>query len=137
MDADNYVDNAIKTEARDWKDINLRMCTVEYMRLSHAGMGMVTEAAEFVDVLKKHAFYGKPLDKVNLAEEIGDLFWYIAVACNELGVNPSDIMQTNIDKLKARYGHKFNAEGAINRDLDKERDILEEGHGSIRQASGI
>ena len=137
MHADTYVGNAVKTEARDWKEINLRMCTVEYMRLSHAGMGMATEAAEFLDVLKKHAFYGKPLDKVNLAEEIGDLFWYIAVACDELGVNPSEIMQTNIDKLKARYGEKFNAEGALNRDLDNERDILEEGHGSVRKASGL
>jgi len=31
----------------------------------------------------------------------------------------------NISKLKARYGDKFTSERAINRDLEKERKILE------------
>lgn len=137
MHADDYVKNAIKTESRDWNGIHTRTSTVNYMRLSHAAMGMVTEAAEFIDVLKKHAFYGKEIDATNLAEEIGDIFWYIAIACDELKVDPSKIMQTNIDKLKARYGEKFNTDGAINRDLNTERDILEEGYGSTRETSSL
>ena len=94
-------------------------------RLLHAGIGMVTEAGEFIDALKKHIFYGKELDRVNLAEEIGDMFWYIAIACDELKVSFEEVQATNIAKLKARYPDKFSLESAENRDLVKERQILE------------
>lgn len=45
----------------------------------HVMFGLRTETAEIEDALKKHRFYGKPLDVVNIKEEIGDLLWYIAV----------------------------------------------------------
>jgi hypothetical protein len=34
-------------------------------------------------------------------------------------------METNINKLKARYGTKFSEAAALNRDLEAERKILE------------
>lgn len=95
--------------------------------LLHASMGLVTEAGEFQDMLKKHVFYGKPLDEVNLKEEIGDLLWYCAIALEALDTDFQAVMQTNIDKLKARYPEKFTEEKAENRDLAKERKILENG----------
>ena len=95
--------------------------------LLHASMGLVTEAGEFQDMLKKHVFYGKPLDEVNLKEEIGDLLWYCAIALEALDTDFQAVMQTNIDKLKARYPEKFTEEKAENRDLAKERKILEKG----------
>jgi NTP pyrophosphatase (non-canonical NTP hydrolase) len=94
-------------------------------RLLHAGIGLTTEAGEFIDALKKHIFYGKELDRVNLSEEIGDIFWYLAIAADELGINFESVMNRNIEKLKARYGEKFTEESAEDRDLDQERDILE------------
>jgi NTP pyrophosphatase (non-canonical NTP hydrolase) len=93
--------------------------------LLHASIGMQTESAEFSDMLKKHIFYGKPLDKVNLAEEIGDQLWYIAMALRALDTDFETVMERNIAKLKARYPDKFTLELAENRDLDKERAILE------------
>lgn len=125
MDTLEYIRSAVRTESKDFDSIADRMITKEAIRLNHAAMGMVTEAGEFLDVLKKHIYYGKTIDKVNLAEEIGDLCWYMAIACDELHVDLEDIMETNIAKLKARYPNKFTSEDAINRDLETERKILE------------
>ena len=125
MDTLEYIRSAVRTESKDFDSIADRMTTKEVIRLNHAAMGMVTEAGEFLDVLKKHIYYGKTIDKVNLAEEIGDLCWYIAIACDELHVDLENIMETNIAKLKARYPNKFTSEDAINRDLETERKILE------------
>ena len=93
----------------------------------HMVLGMQTEAAEIADVYKKHIAYGKPLDYVNVSEEIGDIMWYIANLCNMKGWNLEDILITNINKLKARYPHSFDENKALFRDLDKERQILEDG----------
>lgn len=96
----------------------------------HMVLGMFTEAAEIADVYKKTIAYKKPLDFVNIKEEIGDIMWYIANLCNMNGWDLREIMQTNIDKLKARYPEKFTEENALNRNLEKERGILE---GNISQ----
>jgi len=125
MNSSDYIKNAIKTESVDFNAIENRLSQKGMIRLLHAGMGLSTEAGEFLDSLKKHIFYGKPLDKINLAEELGDLFWYCAIVADELGVEFEQIMERNIEKLKARYGDRFNEERAEKRDLKLERDILE------------
>lgn len=91
----------------------------------HMVLGMQTEAAEIADAYKKTIAYKKELDFVNVKEELGDILWYIANLCNMHGWDLRDIMQTNIDKLKARYPEKFTEENALNRNLDKERATLE------------
>lgn len=125
MTPEEFVTNAIKTESRDFDAIGERLTSQRNQRLLHAGIGLATEAGEFLDALKKHVYYGKELDTVNLAEEMGDLFWYCALISDELGVDFTSIMETNIAKLKARYGDKFTEGKAEHRDLDKERQILE------------
>ena len=102
------------------------MSEVRNQRLLHAGIGLATEAGEFLDALKKHVFYGKELDTVNLSEEMGDIFWYCALIADELKIDFSQVMDTNIAKLKARYGDKFSEEKAEHRDLKTERTILEQ-----------
>ena len=126
MNSKEYIRDAVVTESRDFDSMNTRLNDDGLKRLLHAGIGLSTEAGEFLDALKKHIFYGKELDRVNLKEEIGDLFWYIAIACNELGVEFEPLMETNIKKLKARYGEKFTEAAAENRDLGTEREILEQ-----------
>lgn len=105
--------------------IRLRVSMEQTLRLLHGGIGLATESGEFLDALKRHIFYGKPLDTVNLAEEMGDLFWYMAVVCNAVGVSFEDVMEKNIAKLQARYGSKFSEHRATNRDLIAERRILD------------
>ena len=55
--------------------------------LIHASLGVVTESAELADMLKKHIFYGKPIDIVNIKEECGDILWYIAIICRRYNVS--------------------------------------------------
>lgn len=44
----------------------------------HMNSGIITEIGEGVDPIKKHIAYGKPLDLVNVGEEVADCIWYIA-----------------------------------------------------------
>lgn len=92
----------------------------------HMVIGITTEAGELLDAYKKNLAYGKEIDVVNVKEEIFDIMWYLINLCRMLDVDPEFGMQNNIDKLRARYPEKFTSENAINRDLNKERKILEE-----------
>lgn len=94
-------------------------------RILHAGIGIATEATEIIEAVFAEKFEGKELDVVNIKEELGDLMWYMAILLRELDIDFHDALQVNIDKLRARYGEKFSADKANNRDLDAERDILE------------
>jgi NTP pyrophosphatase (non-canonical NTP hydrolase) len=129
MRPDEYVNLAMRTESLPTDETAERIASEEEhetMRLLHAAMGMCTEAGEAQDALKRHFFYGAELDPVNLQEEIGDMLWYCAQMCSALGVSMEKIMERNIAKLRARYPDRFNEEDAVNRDLKKERDVLEE-----------
>jgi NTP pyrophosphatase (non-canonical NTP hydrolase) len=89
--------------------------------LLHAAIGFSTEAGELLDIFKKLVYYEKPVDIDNLKEEIGDAFWYLSIFTRLLDLDPHEIMEENIAKLKQRYPEKFTTEDAINRDYDKEK----------------
>ena len=125
MNGKQYVQLALVTEAKDVSAIVERIQQVSTLRLLHAMMGIQTESGEFTDALKRFIFYGEPVDKVNLGEELGDLFWYIAIACDELGISFEQVWEKNIAKLKARYGEKFSEAAALERNLPVERKTLE------------
>lgn len=109
IDFDIYQRQANRT-AKKGPDLNYN--------LNHAALGLAGEAGEFVDAVKKSVIYGKPLDVANLREEMGDLLWYIALACDALGVTMQDIAQENVNKLKRRYPDAYSDELAGAR-LDK------------------
>ena len=127
MDSDTYQKDATVTDLMDYGPVFDRLKNGHTVRLLHAAMGLCTESGEFMDMMKKHILYGKPLDEVNLKEELGDLEWYIALAIDELHTTFGIIFETNITKLRARYPNKFTEHDAMNRDLEKERKILEDG----------
>ena len=93
-------------------------------RLLHATIGFATESSEMLEAILNQ-FSGEELDRVNMAEEIGDLEWYKAIALDALGADEAVIRERNIAKLKARFPGKFSADRAINRDVAAERVILE------------
>lgn len=95
------------------------------LRLLHVAMGLCTEAGEFMDMLKKHVFYGKPLDLTNAIEELGDSSWYLRIGCDGLEIQFLEMLERNVRKLKARYPEKFTEKCATVRDLETERRILE------------
>jgi len=120
---DNFIEEALRTES----SLNPLSETYEEKsaRLLHAAIGLVTESGEFIDALKKFLFYGRPLDLVNLKEELGDILWYIAIAMSALDTTFEEEMDRVIRKLRTRYPEKFTTDAAINRDLFSERNELE------------
>lgn len=95
------------------------------LRILHAIVGMVGESGELADAFGKFLKTGK-LDEVNLKEELGDMDWYEAVCLNALKVTHEEVWRTNNEKLAARFGVSFNEKGAIDRNVDNERKILEQ-----------
>lgn len=123
---------AIRTEppSHGYQLAASRISSPEMMRLLHAAMGLCTEAGEIQDQLKKYIFYGKPLDKVNLFEEGGDISWYLRILSEGLKELTSgkcsfeEMIAANIRKLKIRFPDKFTEDLAINRDTKKEMEGL-------------
>jgi len=122
MQANEYIQNALRTESGKYPFVGTGAVTP---RIEHAVMGIVTEAGELMDAVKKTKIYGKELDTVNLIEEAGDLMWYLAILSDDLGVSFEEIWQKNIAKLRKRYPEKYSDELALNRDVESERKILE------------
>lgn len=124
MSSMSYIQAALRTESSSTPELTDRL--LNNVRGIHAVMGLDTEAGELTDAFKKHIFYGKPLDKINVKEEIGDLFWYLAILCDEFDLSFEQCMEVNIAKLKVRYPDKFSNEKAVTRDLEQERRVLED-----------
>lgn len=96
---------------------------LSFARLFHGAIGLITEAGEILEAIQK-----SEIDKVNIAEESGDLKWYGALIDDVLQDNafdPEGIFRTNILKLRKRYPQKFTEDSAQNRDLAAERVVLE------------
>lgn len=86
----------------------------------NAAFGLSGEVGEFNDMLKKWVFHEKELDVVHAKKELGDIMWYVAMMCHSFEWELDEILQMNVDKLKARYPDGFDVALANNR---KEGDI--------------
>ena len=83
--------------------------------LAHAALGIATEGGEFTTEVKRAAIYGKQVSdemRAHMAEELGDLLWYVALAAEHLGVPMHQIARGNIDKLQKRFPEKYSNEAA-------------------------
>ena len=85
----------------------------------NGALGLNGESGEVADHIKKHLFQGHELDKNNLAKELGDICWYIAIMAEGLGYDLETIMQMNIDKLRKRYPQGFEAERSLHREKNQ------------------
>lgn len=92
----------------------------------HAIIGHVTESIEMLKALYGSLESGEALDLVNLDEEFGDANWYQAVYLKKRNRSFESIAYQNIQKLKARFPEKFSNVAALHRNLNVERQILEE-----------
>ena len=90
-------------------------------RLLTAGVGINAEGGEFLEIIKKMIFQGKPFDahnKEHMIIELGDLMWYVAQACMALGVSFDEVVARNVKKLEARYpGGQFDVYYSENREV--------------------
>lgn len=78
-------------------------------------LGLAGESGEVLDMIKKWIFHEKDLDREHLKKEIGDVMWYVAMLCESFGFDLDEILQMNVDKLKARYPGGFDPEKANHR----------------------
>lgn len=109
----------------------------EEARLLHGVMGLATESGEALDIFKKKLFYGKQVDPVNLCEEVGDIFWYLAIILDEIenrfAVDLEQILRANVAKLQQkRYARgeidttpEFTEFAALFRDTGDEYAIMQ------------
>jgi len=80
--------------------------------LTLGALGLAGEAGEVVDIIKKDLFHDRPLDHDDIKKELGDVAWYLAALCTAAGFNFEDVLQANIDKLKARWPDGFKTGGS-------------------------
>ena len=83
---------------------------VAIQRLLTASVGISAESGEFMEIVKKMIFQGKPCNEDNLEHlkiELGDIMWYVAQACMALEISFDDVIARNVKKLEKRYpdGH--------------------------------
>jgi len=134
VNTDSYMEfvNAVTSEeSKDYIPFNSRCFEIQsgddgipIHRLLTAALGICAEGGEFTEVVKKMVFQGKPVNDENIfhmKRELGDIMWYVAQACMALDTDFNEIIEMNVEKLKARYpGGEFDVHYSENR---KEGDV--------------
>ena len=127
VDLDNYlkfVDLVTSEESKNYDKLieryeDLKTAGCNIARLDTAASGLVAESGEFMEIVKKMKFQGKPYNEANkehLIIELGDVLWYAANACMALGVRMEEVIIRNTVKLAARYpDEEFSVEKSENR----------------------
>ena len=123
----DFVDAVTSDPSKDFKSFieslhNLDREGANINRLTTAAVGISAEGGEFMEIVKKMVFQGKPWNADNrehLIIELGDVLWYVAQACMALEVSFDDVVATNVEKLKKRYpGGEFDVYHSENRAAD-------------------
>lgn len=78
-------------------------------------LGLSGETGELLDMVKKWVFHNKPFDEDHAKKELGDVMWYVAMIAESMGWQLDEIMQMNVDKLKARFPDGFDVERSLHR----------------------
>ena len=82
--------------------------------IANFAMGLSGESGEVLEVIKKYLYHGDPLDLLKLKKEMGDVVWYWFALLQLFDITPEEVMQLNIDKLRARHGGT-----AFNREMQR------------------
>ena len=98
---------------------SLEQSGVNMALLLTGSIGIASEGGEFAEIVKKCVFQGKPMDddtKFHIKRELGDIIWYWVNSCRALGIDPNEVIEENVNKLKARYpGGEFDVHYSENR----------------------
>lgn len=73
--------------------------------LDYCTLGLVGEAGEIANKVKKVIRDNRPVDEAFVADmkaEIGDVLWYVARLADELGISLEDVATYNMNKLLSR-----------------------------------
>ena len=113
-------------------------------RMEHAIMGIADESGELTSIMLKARFYNKPIDIPHYKDELGDLWWYLCLAVDDLakseGKNPIEVfrelLKINKAKLAIRYPEKYSNDQALCRDLRQEKSAVHDAAGSTSKTEG-
>ena len=100
-------------------EVIARELTAHDAHLLHMTVGISGEAGELLDAIKKRVIYRKPLDVLNVVEELGDIEFYLEGLRQELGITREHCLQANIDKLRVRYEGMRYSDAAADLRADK------------------
>ena len=114
VDFDRYaefVDAVTSDASKDFLALSDRLVALDEKganieRLLTAAVGINAEGGEFMEIVKKMVFQGKPFNEDNkdhLIIELGDIMWYVAQACMALEVSLDEVVARNVQKLAKRY----------------------------------
>lgn len=106
-----FVDQVTSAPSKDNAQFIARVAALQaqgcdIQRLLTAAVGIAAEGGEFMEIVKKITFQGKPWNSDNIDHlkiELGDVMWYVAQACMALDISLENVMDRNIAKLAARY----------------------------------
>ena len=80
--------------------------------LAMGALGLAGETGEVVDLLKKHLYHGKPLDRTALVKELGDIRWYLEYIMAASDISMEEVEAMNVAKLRKRFPEGFSFEAA-------------------------
>lgn len=84
-------------------------------KLTLSALGLAGESGEVADSVKKLLYQGHRLDHMHMVKELGDVLWYLVLACNALDCTLEDVMNVNVAKLHERYPDGFDPQRSVNR----------------------
>ena len=90
--------------------------SLSYNLLINGVMGLCGESGECVDMVKKYLFQGHELNREELAKELGDVAWYLAVTAHAIGYPLDTVLEMNVKKLMDRYPDGFDPEKSVHRE---------------------
>jgi NTP pyrophosphatase (non-canonical NTP hydrolase) len=123
----HFVDTVTSDASTDFLALSNRLVELDEKganieRLLTAGVGISAEGGEFLEIIKKMIFQGKPFNEDNrhhMIVELGDIMWYVAQACMALEVSIDEVIAGNVTKLEKRYpGGSFDPYYSENRSED-------------------
>lgn len=114
MNGNEYQTQAMRTRRLAESD---RSFSPREQQLLNAALGLSGETGELVDYIKKGFFHGHPIDPEKIADEAGDVLWYVACLCDAVGLALEDVMAGNVAKLTRRYPEGFSQEASRNREM--------------------
>lgn len=85
-------------------------------KIENGILGLCGETGEIADVYKKYLYQEHEFDREHMAEELGDVCWYVAELATGLGVTLEEVIRQNIEKLRKRYPDGFDAERSMHRE---------------------
>ena len=83
------------------------------IKLLHTALGLASEAGEILDEVKKHVYYGAPLNRLAIHKEQGDMEWYSQLLRIVLGADRNNVVRSNVEKLIKRHPNGFSLESAL------------------------